>query len=44
MNCSQGMIARKAFRRKDGSYVKASCVLDRGRPGKGPKILPKPGY
>lgn len=34
--CPAGKILRKAFRRKDGTYVKASCVPDKGAPGKTP--------
>ena len=50
--CPRGKIFRKAFTRKaftrsDGTRVKASrtpgkCIIDRGKPGKGPKILPTP--
>jgi len=52
MNCKKGEImregyTRKAYTRKSGSrvketYVEPTCILDRGKPGKGPKILPKP--
>ena len=38
---------RKAYKRKNGTfvhaaYIKPTCVKDMGRPGKGPKTLPKP--
>lgn len=43
---------RKAYRRSSGAfiapvsvaetYVPPTCIIDRGKPGKGPKILPKP--
>jgi len=42
--CPKGEILRKAYTRKDGTRVKASCVKDRGLPGKTPKskkVLPK---
>ena len=55
--CPAGEIKRKGYQRKSyvavtGAHVKkarvpASCVKDRGAPGKGPKILPKvkaPGF
>lgn len=52
MNCKKGEIirdsyVRKAYTRKDGTFVKdtyvpATCIQDRGKVGKGPKILPKP--
>lgn len=52
MDCKKGEIlregyTRKSYTRKDGSkvkstYVSPSCVQDRGKPGKGPKTLPKP--
>lgn len=52
MNCKKGEIlregyVRKSYTRKDGSrvkntYVQPSCIQDRGKSGKGPKILPKP--
>lgn len=50
--CKKGYILRKAYTRKaytrsDGTRVKATrvaavCVPDKGMPGKGPKVLPKP--
>jgi hypothetical protein len=39
--CPKGKIMRKGYTRKDGSRVKRSCVKDMGKPGKGPKTLPK---
>ena len=48
--CKKGEILRKAYYRKPyvrsdgtkvkGAYVKAVCIPDKGRPGKGPQILP----
>lgn len=53
IDCPPGMIIRKGYNRKgytraDGvkikpTYVNPVCIPDRGKPGKGPKILPKPG-
>ncbi len=43
--CSRGKIRRKAYTRKDGTYVKSTCVPDKGKPGKTParkKVLPVP--
>lgn len=42
MSCPAGKIKRKAYTTKNGVHYKATCVKDRGRPGKGPKILPAP--
>ncbi len=52
MNCPKGQIeksgyTRKEYRRKDGTLVKrtsvgATCIEDKGKKGKGPKILPTP--
>jgi len=49
--CPRGQIlrkgyTRKAYTRKDGTRVKAvrvkaNCILDKGLPGKGPKVIPK---
>lgn len=42
--CSPRQIRRKSFTRKDGTYVKSSCVKDTGERGKTPKakrVLPK---
>jgi len=39
--CGSGMIWRKGYTRKDGTRVKGACIIDRGAPGKGPKVLPK---
>ena len=44
MSCPKGTIKRKAYKTKKGTRVKASCVKDRGLPGKTPKskkVLPK---
>ena len=38
-SCPRGKIMRKGYRRKDGTYVKPSCIKDRGAPGKGPKLF-----
>jgi Family of unknown function (DUF5771) len=38
--CPPGQIMRKGYRRrKSGTYVKPSCIKDRGAPGKGPKLF-----
>lgn len=45
MNCGRGKIVRSAYYRKDGTFVRATCVPDKGLPGKTPtkrKVLPKP--
>jgi len=42
MKCAKGEIVRKAYTTNAGIRVKAGCVPDRGKPGKGPKILPAP--
>ena len=34
------MIMRKEYKKKSSKKVKASCVKDRGKKGKGPKTLP----
>lgn len=39
-SCPPGQIRRKGYRRKDGTYVKSTCIEDRGAPGKGPDIIP----
>jgi len=49
MKCPKGMIKRSAYNRKSftkstgsrthGSHVKASCIEDRGKPGKGPVLF-----
>lgn len=43
--CPKGKIRRIAYTRADGTYVKSTCVPDKGKPGKTParkKVLPKP--
>lgn len=40
--CGRGKIRREAYTRKDGTRVESKCIIDRGRPGKGPKTLPRP--
>lgn len=43
--CGRGKILRSPYRRKDGTYVKAACVPDKGAPGKTPaskRVLPEP--
>jgi len=52
MTCSRGQIKKRAYRRRSysrangtkvrSSRVKSSCITDRGKPGKGPTILPQP--
>ena len=37
--CKAGEIKRKGYVR-NGTYVKPACIMDRGKKGKGPKILP----
>jgi len=37
--CGKGMIMRDAYVRKDGTRVGASCIKDRGLPGKGAKLF-----
>ena len=39
--CKSGKILRKSYTTKKGIKVKASCIKDRGKKGKGPKTLPK---
>ncbi len=39
--CPKGTILRKAYTTKNKVHVKATCIIDRGNPGKGPKILPE---
>lgn len=42
--CSSGQIRRKSYTRKNGTYVRSTCVPDTGKPGKTPKskrVLPK---
>lgn len=39
--CKSGKILRKAYITKNGVKVKASCIKDQGKKGKGPKTLPK---
>ena len=39
--CKSGKILRKAYTTKKGVKVKASCIKDQGKKGKGPKTLPK---
>lgn len=38
--CKKGQILRKAYTKRSGSKIKASCIEDRGQPGHGPKTLP----
>lgn len=37
--CPKGQIMRDAYVRKDGTRVKATCIKDRGNPGKGPRLF-----
>ena len=39
--CKSGKILRKSYKTKKGVKVKASCIKDQGKKGKGPKTLPK---
>ena len=39
--CKSGKILRKSYSTKKGKKVKASCIKDQGKKGKGPKTLPK---
>lgn len=39
-SCPPGEILRSGYKTKKGTYVKPVCIEDRGKPGKGPKILP----
>jgi len=38
--CKRGQIKRKGYTTKSGKKVQASCIRDRGQPGKGPYTLP----
>lgn len=38
--CKKGMIRRKSYTRKDGVYVKSTCVKDIGNKGKGQSVIP----
>lgn len=40
--CPRGKIRRKKYTTRKGVKVKSVCVKDTGKPGKGPKTLPKP--
>lgn len=45
LKCPSGMIVRNAYTTKRGVHVPATCVPDKGAPGKTPasrKVLPKP--
>lgn len=47
MSCPEGKIKRVGYEYKRGSTkrtvkVKASCIEDRGKPGKGPKLIDIP--
>ena len=37
--CKRGQIKRRAFTRKNGTRVSATCVRDMGKPGKGKKLF-----
>ena len=37
--CGKGKIMRKAYTTKKGTKVKAACVKDMGKPGKGKKLF-----
>ncbi len=39
--CGRGKIRREAYTR-NGTRVASTCIIDRGKKGKGPKTLPKP--
>jgi hypothetical protein len=38
--CKDSQILRKAYTKRSGSKVKATCIEDKGQPGHGPKTLP----
>jgi hypothetical protein len=43
--CGRGKIRRSGYRRSDGTYVKPTCVPDKGAPGKtsaAKRVLPEP--
>ena len=43
--CPKGMIERSSFIRKSSNKkVKATCIKDQGKPGKGPKLGILPAY
>lgn len=37
--CSSGQIIRKAYTKKNGTKVPASCIKDLGKPGKGKRLF-----
>jgi len=39
--CPSGYILRKGYKTRRGTTVKPSCIKNRGKPGKGPKLFPK---
>ena len=39
MLCSKGHIMRRGYTRRDGTYVKPACIVDRGNVGKGPALI-----
>ena len=39
--CPEGKILRKGYTTKKGTKVAPKCIKDQGKPGKGPKTLPK---
>lgn len=41
-SCKSGQIRKKSYKTKRGTHVRSTCIKDKGLPGKGPKILPKP--
>lgn len=41
-HCPRGKVWKKGYKTRKGVRVKGVCIVDRGAPGKGPKILPKP--
>jgi hypothetical protein len=47
-SCPKGKIRRTAYEydKKSGSHVKvgSTCVVDKGKPGKGPKLFVMPKY
>ncbi len=40
MSCPKGEIRKKAYTTKHGSYVKSTCIMDKGAKGHGKKVIP----
>src|SRR4029078_745211 len=39
VSCKIGQVLRVAYKKKNGTKVKATCILDRGKSGKGPRLI-----